>query len=161
MLDIQGGNDIDSGSEDFLDVFIALAVLAAGNIGVGKFVHENDLRITGKNGVDVHFFKFGALVEDLAARNVLKLGHEFLDPLAPMGFDNADDDIFATAVATDGLAQHAESLANARRIAKEKLERALGLFRGRSDFQPFFRLLWHNERHQGPGAGECAKIRPC
>ena len=59
-----------------------------------------------------------------------KLGSQFGDALAAVSLDNADDDVFAAAVAANGFAEHRESLANARRVAEKKLQIAPGCFFG-------------------------------
>ena len=59
-----------------------------------------------------------------------------------MSFDHPDDNILASAVSANGLAQHVEGLANARCVSKEELEYALSLV-GRRFLQPLFRCLLH------------------
>ena len=59
-----------------------------------------------------------------------------------MSFNHPYNNVFATAVASNALAQHAVGFANAGRIAKKKLEDALLLFRGNL-FQPLFWALLH------------------
>ena len=63
---------------------------------------------------------------------------EFRDSFAAVGFDKADDNILAAAVAADRFAQHAIGLADARRVAQEQLEHSF-VFSGRSGYcQPLF-----------------------
>ena len=50
-----------------------------------------------------------------------ELGNELGDAFAPVGFDHADDDILAAAVAADRLGQHTVRLSDAWRVAEEQL----------------------------------------
>ena len=47
VLNIHGREHIDFRGKNFLHVFVALAMFAAGNIGVRQFIHEDDLRLAG------------------------------------------------------------------------------------------------------------------
>ena len=57
-----------------------------------------------------------------------------------MGFDHADDDVFAALVATDGFAEHVVGFAYAGCVAEEEFEGAACFFRGDS-FEPLFGAL--------------------
>ena len=103
VLNIQSGNDIDFGGEKILHVFVPFAVPAARNIRVGKFVHQHDFGFSSKDGVHIHLFEDRAFVLDLLARDGFDLRGELLDALAAVGFDNADDHVFAAAPAADAL----------------------------------------------------------
>jgi len=59
-----------------------------------------------------------------------QLRGKFLDALAAVSLDDADDDVFTAAFAADGLAQHAVGLANAGSIAQEKFENPRALDEG-------------------------------
>ena len=63
---------------------------------------------------------------------------QFNHALAAVGLDDADDDIFAAALAPDGLAQHAVGLSHAGRVSQKQFERAAFFF-WRGFFKP---LLW-------------------
>ena len=45
MLDIDRGVDIDAGGEQLLHILPALLVPGAGGVGMGQFVHQDDLRL--------------------------------------------------------------------------------------------------------------------
>ena len=76
VLDVDGGVDVDAGGEQLLDVEVALGVAAAGGVGVGEFVDEDELRAAGEDGVEVHLLERPALVVDPAARDHLEAAHE-------------------------------------------------------------------------------------
>ena len=45
VLDVDGGQDVDPGVEEFFDVLPAFGVAAAGNVGVRVFVHDRRVRV--------------------------------------------------------------------------------------------------------------------
>ena len=55
MLHIQGGEDVDTGAEELLDVFPALGVAGAGDVGVRQLVHQDQFGPAGEGGVQVEF----------------------------------------------------------------------------------------------------------
>jgi hypothetical protein len=141
VLDVERGNHVDLRRKKFLDVFVAFAVAAAGDVGVGEFIHKHYGWAPGENGVKVHLLERSALVIDFFARNGFELGGEFLDALPAVGFDDANNDVLAAAFAADGFAQHAVGFADPRSIAEEEFENAPGVGRGRGEFKPLFGLL--------------------
>jgi hypothetical protein len=63
------------------------------------------------------------------------------DAFAAVGFDDANNNIFAAVATANCFAQHAVSFADTGSVAEKQFESAT-LFRGRrSDFEPFFRFL--------------------
>src|SRR5204863_8438920 len=54
VRDVEGGDHVDAGLEQLVDVLPALGVTAAGNVAVGQLVDEDDLGAAGQDGVDVH-----------------------------------------------------------------------------------------------------------
>src|SRR5580658_6470169 len=99
VLNVERGDDVDFRGEKILNIFVALAMLAAGNIGVGQFIDEDDLRLARKNGIHIHFFEDGSLVLHFSARNGFHLGRQLFDAFAAVGFDDANDHVFAAAAA--------------------------------------------------------------
>ena len=70
MLDVERGDNVDFGGENLLDVFVTLAVFAAGDVGVGEFVDEDDFgKIHFEGDHRVHVIK--------VSRNGLKLDRRF------------------------------------------------------------------------------------
>jgi hypothetical protein len=53
VLDVDGAVHIDAGIQQLLDVLVALGVAAAGNVGVGELVDQNEARPPLESGVDV------------------------------------------------------------------------------------------------------------
>ncbi len=54
MLDVDGRGDVDTRSEDLVDVLVALAVARLGQVRVGELVDERDLGAASDDRVDVH-----------------------------------------------------------------------------------------------------------
>src|SRR6266850_3441060 len=95
VLDVECGDNIDLCRQDFLDVLVAFAVFAAGNVRVCEFIHQDHGRAARQNGVHIHFFEHRALVFDLFSGNSLNLRDEFFDAFAAMRLDDSDDHVFA------------------------------------------------------------------
>ena len=57
VLDVDGGDDVDAGVEQLLDVLPALLVPGARDVGVGQLVDQRDLGLPGEDGVDVHLLE--------------------------------------------------------------------------------------------------------
>src|SRR5260370_7940952 len=135
-------------------------MFAAGNIGMRKFVHQDDLWLSRQNRVDVHLFEHCPLVFDLLSRDGFHLRKELFDALAPVRLHDAHAHVFATAAAPQRFAQHAEGLANAGRIAQEQLEGSSRFLRRGSHFQPFFGLLGQDDLLRSKWSA-CARICGC
>ena len=73
VLDVDGAEDVDVGVEEEEDIFVALGVAAADDVGVGELVDEDDLGLALEDGVDVHLVEERALVVDLAGGDVFEL----------------------------------------------------------------------------------------
>ncbi|BFO16015.1 hypothetical protein SHKM778_24030 [Streptomyces sp. KM77-8] len=54
VLDVDGGEHVDAGGEEFLHVLPASGVAGAGGVGVGELVDQRDLGAAGEDGVEVH-----------------------------------------------------------------------------------------------------------
>ena len=78
VLDVDGGDDVDPGVEQLVDVLPAFLVARSRDVGVREFVDEGDLGSTGQDGIDVHVVKNGALVLAAAARHDLEASEESL-----------------------------------------------------------------------------------
>ena len=122
MLDVERGVDVDAARQQFLDIEIALGMAAAGRIGMGEFVDEDEGRAPRQDRVQVHLVERAALVVDEPARDDLETVDQAFRLAAAMGLDDADHDIdpFRPAGAAGG--QHLIGLADARRRAEEDLQ---------------------------------------
>ena len=73
MLDVECRVDVDALRQDFLDIQVALGMAAAGRVGVGEFVDQDQRRAPGEDGVDIHLVEDAPLVVDLPAGNISAL----------------------------------------------------------------------------------------
>src|SRR5205807_10518169 len=118
-----------------LHVFVALAVLAPGNICMREFIDEHDGGAWRENGIYIHFFKNRAFVFDFLERDALQLLGQLFNPLTPVCFHYADDHVFAAAAPPQGFAEHAERFSYAGSVAQKKLKDAAGFLWRRDSFQ--------------------------
>ena len=90
MLDVEGGIDIDPCREQFFYILVPFQVPGTGDIGVGQFVHKDQLRVGRKDCIEIHLGEFYAMVLDGAEGNDGKAFHEHLGLVPPVGFDVPD-----------------------------------------------------------------------
>ena len=113
MLDVNGGPDVDTCVEKFEDIFVAFAVLAAGNVGVGQLVNDCDLWMTREDRVDVHLFQFNAAVGNDAQRNNFQVADLVCGFLTAVRLNEADHDVDALFALEMGIAEHVVGFADA------------------------------------------------
>ncbi len=95
---------------------------AAGRVGVGEFVHQDQLRPAGQHGVKVHLVNRSAAVFDLSARDHLEpiqQGHRLL---ATVRFDDADRNVCPLAPSRLRGQQHLIRLADAGRSPQKDFQ---------------------------------------
>src|SRR5262245_43868393 len=124
VLDVDGGVNVDSVSEQLFDVEVTLGMAAAGHVGMRELVDQHDLWVASDDGVEIHLLERLSPVFEPPAGNDLEPFEQSLRFHAPVGFDNADDDIVTVALAGAGLLQHFVGLADAGRGTDEDLEPA-------------------------------------
>ena len=124
MLDVDGRNDADPCVENLHHVLPPLGVFAPLDVGVGQFVHDDDLGAEVDDGLRVHLLQFLALVEESAARHERKPFDKGFRSGAAVRFDVADADVDARVEQLAGLLQHAAGLAHAGAHADVDLELA-------------------------------------
>ena len=90
---------------------------AALHVGMGKLVHQHELRPPGDDGVEVHFLEPLTFVLDAPAGNDLEPGHQRFGFAAAVGFHHPDNDVVAVFLARVRLLQHLIGLADAGRGA--------------------------------------------
>ena len=128
MLDIDGGVNVDAVTEQLLDVEVALGMAAAGRVGMGELVDQHDLWVASDDGIEVHLLEPLSPVFQALARNDLERVEQGLRFLAPVGFDDADDDLVAVLLPGAGLLQHLVGFADAGSGAHKDLEPAGSAF---------------------------------
>ena len=53
VLNIDGGEDVNAGAQYLLDIKVTLGMPAALNIGMGKLVDQDQLRLALENGIQI------------------------------------------------------------------------------------------------------------
>jgi hypothetical protein len=142
VLDIHGREHVDSSIEEVDHVLISLAVFAAFHVGVGEFVNNRYRRFARDDGVNIHLLEESPFVFESTPWQARQLRYKFANGLSSMCFNNADNDIFSTAVSPNRLAEHAVGLADSWSVAEKEFEQRLLLWR--RFFQP---LLWRLGSH--------------
>ena len=168
VLNVDCRVDIDAAVEQLLDIEVALGMTAARRIGMGKFVHQRDLRMAGDDGVEIHLLERLPLVFETPARDDLEAVEQGLRLLAAMRFDDADHDVVAVLLPGARLLQHLVGLADAGSRADENLEPAgFALFRraasskasGEGRWSEVAPLIHHQESDLPPCGHEPEKSR--
>ena len=124
VLHVHGRVDVDAGAQKLLDVEIALGMAAAGGIGVGELVDQDQRRPALQDGVEVHLLEDAAAILDLAPRQHLEARELGLGLGAAVGLDDTDHDVDALFPAPARRLQHLVGLADARRGAEEDFQLA-------------------------------------
>ena len=112
MLDVHGGDHVDPGREQFLDVLPALLVAAAGHIGVGQLVHQRHLGAAGQDGVQIHLGEPRAPVHHLLPEHDLQPGHQVRGPPPAVVLDERHHDVRPTLLPPVRLGEHGVRLAD-------------------------------------------------
>ena len=124
MLDVEGGDDVDTGVEHFDHILPALEMARARHIGVSQLIDQRQLRPAGEHGVEIELVEILAAIGDGLARQNLEAGHQPFGLGAPMRLDQADNDIDALARTYRRLLQHGVGLAHPGRGTEENLQPA-------------------------------------
>ena len=130
VLDVDRGHHVDAGVEQLEHIFVALAVLAAGDVGVGQLVDHHGVGMTLEDGVDIHFLQFDAAVGNDAQGNDFEIANARLGFFAAVRFNEPDDHIDGLLVHhAVGIVEHHVGLADAGRSADVDAQLARFLLR--------------------------------
>jgi hypothetical protein len=114
-LHIDGGDDVDAGGEEFIDVLPALGVApAAGHVAVRELVDDRHLRASEVDRAEVHLFELPALVGALSPLDDLQAVEHRLGARAPVALGEPHHHIGAPGGPAPCLVEHAVGLADAR-----------------------------------------------
>ena len=106
MLDVQGGDDVNAGGENVLNILISLGIAAAGDVGVGQFIDDGHLRLAVDDGIDIHFLDDDARDIRPCRRGMTSSpSMQFGGFGSAVGFDKADDDVDSFFLEAMGLLQ--------------------------------------------------------
>ena len=112
VLDVHGGDHVDAGVQQLLDVLPPLLVARAGDVGVRELVDEGDLRRPGQDGRQVHLGEQGAAVGDLLAGDHLQPVDQCPGQCASVVLHEPDHHVGAPFEAAVPLAEHGVRLAH-------------------------------------------------
>ncbi len=130
MLDVQRGPYVDAGREQLLDVLPALGVPAAGSVGVGVFVDEQQARVTRQRRIEVELVHDQIAVDDRLARQDLEALEQRLRLDAAVGLDETDHHVPPFGFRAASRREHGVGLAHAGRRPEKYLELPASLFLG-------------------------------
>ncbi|HVV82621.1 MAG TPA: hypothetical protein VHE35_06055 [Kofleriaceae bacterium] len=122
VLDVERRVDVDAGVEQIDDVLPPLEVAAAGRVGVGQLVDEDQRRLAGERRLEVELVELDAAVGERAARQHLEPLEQGLRLAAAVGLDDADHDVDAVGLQPPRGLEHRVRLADPGRRAEEDLE---------------------------------------
>ena len=87
VLDVERGPDVDAGGQHFVDILPALGMAAAGHIGVGVFVDQQQARPARQRRVEVELLHDLVAVDDRLARQDLEAFDQLLGLAPAVGLD--------------------------------------------------------------------------
>ena len=115
MLDVDGGDHVDPGGEDFHDVLPPLGVPARSrHVRMGELIDQGELGPPAQHRVEVHLLKVAAAVLDPLAGDDLEPADHVLGQPPAVTLDEADDDVGTPPLAPVTLAEHGVGLADPR-----------------------------------------------
>ncbi len=112
VLDVDRGQHVDTGVEQFLDVLPALVVAPAGDVGVGELVDQGDLGAAGDHRLGVHLGELRAPVAAVQPGQHLQAFEQVLGVPPGVALDVGDDHVGAAFLPAPGLVQHPVGLAH-------------------------------------------------
>lgn len=124
MLDVDRGEYVDAGREQFLDVLPAFFVTAARGVAVGQLVHQHQFGLGGEQAIEVHFLQHHAAVFGAQQRLLRQAAEQGFGLGAAVGFHYAGDQSHALAHLSVGRLEHGVGLAHAGSGAEEDFEPA-------------------------------------
>ena len=112
MLDVHGGQHVDSRIQNCLHILPPFFTLRTGDICVSQFIHNDRMGDANQNGVRIHLLEYRSFIFDFAARNDGKIALLLLGSFAPVRFEIADNDILPALLSAIRLLKHLECFAH-------------------------------------------------
>ena len=122
MLDVERGVDVDTGSDEFLDIHVTFGMPAAWCVGMRQFIDQRELWAARQQCVEIHLFQSASFVLDALACNCLQTCEECLGLFPSVGLDDPSDDVDAFLQTSSCSSEHFIRLAHARGGADEDLQ---------------------------------------
>ena len=127
VLDVERGENINARVEQFQHVLIAFGMARFRRVGMGEFVHQNQLRLAGQRGIQIKFAQLDAAIFNQPARECRQTFGQRIGFFAAVGFEVADDDIASGGEFAAGGFEHRVGFAHAGAHAEKNLELAATL----------------------------------
>ena len=124
VLDVERGDDIHAGVEQFGHVLPAFRVTRAGGVRVREFIHEDKLRMPREGGVEIKFGECDAAMFELAAGNLRQAFGERVRFLASVRLNVTDDHVAPGGQFASRGIEHGVGLAHAGAHAEKNLKLA-------------------------------------
>ena len=93
MLNVDGGHHVDAGVEQFQNIFVTLAVFAAGHVGMRQLIDDDRIGMPRQNGVDVHLLQFDAAIRNHPEGNDFQVADAGPGLFAAVRLDETDDHV--------------------------------------------------------------------
>ena len=122
VLHVERRVHVDSRGKQLVDVLPAFGMARSGDVGMGQFVDQEERRTALERGVEVELLDHRAVHVEHQWRQQLKALEQRGRFRAAVGFEQADDDIGATAAQRLRCGEHGEGLADTGRGAEENLQ---------------------------------------
>jgi len=113
MLDVDGGDHIDAGVQEFLDVLPSFVVLAARDVGMGELVNQDHLRMACQHRRYVELEKAAAAILGVTGRDDLDALSQLRDFPAAVSLDHTRHQIDAALQPPVRLSEHGVRLTDA------------------------------------------------
>ena len=113
MLDVQGGQDVDAGVEQLVNILPAVGVRAVRGIGVGVVIDDGRGRPAADDSVQVQLFEVEPLIRNPLGRDQLEPCQQGAGVAAPPVPGKRDDDVLAAFAQPVPLPEHRVGLADA------------------------------------------------
>ena len=131
VLDIDGGIDMDAGSQQFLDILPSFWVSAAGGVAMGEFVDQNETGLAPKSRVEVELFQQYPLVCTAYPGQNLHALEQGIGLRSAVRFNVTGHHLPSLGLLLAGGLEHGVGLADTGAIAEKDLQPSpvfLGLF---------------------------------
>ena len=117
MLNVQGRNNMNTGSKNLFNIFISPGISVSWNIGMRKFVNKHNGGMTLEKSINIHFGNFYTSIKQAFPGYNLQPWQQGFSLLPVMGFYKADNNINTIVFKTSCLLQHLPRFSNASAIA--------------------------------------------
>ena len=124
MLDVDGGEDVDTGFEQFFDVLPAFRVARTRRVAVRQFVHQDQRRTAGQRGIKVKFMDVASAMGNAFLREGAEPLQHGGGIFAAVGFRHADQNIQPLSAQPLRFRQHCPGFAHPGAGAEKHLQLA-------------------------------------